>query len=90
MFVILLTSVGSASNHTKCASSSNWKCRTQPTLINLHSNEYIEEFCYYPFAVNLDRCAGSCNPLDDVSIRWKQLNFLLYGKLGELCRVGWS
>ena len=24
-----------------------------PTLINLHPNEYTQELCYYPFAVNL-------------------------------------
>ena len=31
-FVILLTSIVSASNHTKCISLSNQKCMTQPTL----------------------------------------------------------
>ena len=33
----------------------------QPALINLHPNEYSQEFHYYPFAVELDRCIGSCN-----------------------------
>ena len=28
----------------------------EPTLINLHPNEYSQEFHYYPFAVKLDRC----------------------------------
>ena len=28
---------------------------TQPTLINLHSNEYSQQFHYYPFTVKLDR-----------------------------------
>ena len=28
---------------------------TQPTLFNLHPNEYSQEFHYYPFAVKLDR-----------------------------------
>ena len=37
----------------------------QPTLINLHPNEYSQEFHYYPFAVKLDRCVGSCNTFDD-------------------------
>ena len=37
---------------------------TQPTLINLHPNEYSQEFHYYPFAVKLDRCVGSCNTLN--------------------------
>ena len=40
---------------------------TQPTLINLHSNEYIQEFHYYPFVVKLDRCVGSCNNINDFS-----------------------
>ena len=40
---------------------------TQPTLIDLHPNEYIEELRCYPFAVNLDRCMGSCNTLNDLS-----------------------
>ena len=39
----------------------------QPTLINLHLNEYSQEFHYYPFAVKLDRCVESCNTLNDLS-----------------------
>ena len=34
---------------------------TQCTLINLHPNEYSQGLRYYKFAVNLDRCMGSCN-----------------------------
>ena len=38
---------------------------TQPTLINLHPNEYIEGFAFvFPFVFNLDRCMGSCNTLN--------------------------
>ena len=39
---------------------------TQHTL-NLHHDEYSQEFHYYPFAVKLDRCVGSCNILNDLS-----------------------
>ena len=39
----------------------------QPILINLHPNEYSQEFHYYPFSVKLDRCAESCNNLNDLS-----------------------
>ena len=39
----------------------------QPTFINLHPNEYSQEFHYYPVAVKLDRCVGSCNTLNDLS-----------------------
>ena len=32
---------------------------TQTTLINLHCNEYSQEICFYPFAADLDRRAGT-------------------------------
>ena len=39
----------------------------QPTIINLNPNECSQEFHYYPFAVKLDRCVGSCNTLINLS-----------------------
>ena len=39
-FIGLLTGLVNTSNHTKCVSLSNQKCEIQPTLINLHPNEY--------------------------------------------------
>ena len=50
----------------KCLSLSSQKRMTQPTLINLHPNKYSQEFHYYPFAVKIDRCVGSCNTLNDL------------------------
>ena len=44
VFIVLLSSIVNASNHTKCVLSSNQKCEIQPTLINLHRNEYSQEF----------------------------------------------
>ena len=41
--------------------------KIQPTLINLHPNEYNQELNYYPFAVKLDKCAESCNNHNDSS-----------------------
>ena len=38
MFVLLLTTIVNASNHTNCVSLRNQKCETEPTLINLHLN----------------------------------------------------
>ena len=67
MFIGLLTSLVSASNHKKCVSLSNEKCEIQPTFINLHPNEYSQEFHYYPFTVKLDKCVRSCNFLNDLS-----------------------
>ena len=40
MFIGLLTSIVSTSNHTKCISLINQECEIQPTLINLYPNEY--------------------------------------------------
>ena len=64
IFIALLTGIISASNFKKCVSLSNQKCIIQPTGINLHPNECSQEFHYYPFAVKLDRCVGSCNTVN--------------------------
>ena len=40
---------------------------TQPTLINLHPNEYSQKLHYYPFVVKLDRHVGRCDNLNDLS-----------------------
>ena len=65
IFIGLLTSTLSASNHTRCMLLSNQKCMTQNTLIYLLPNEYSPEFLYYPFAVKLNRCVGNFNTLND-------------------------
>ena len=67
IFVELITCLVNGSNHTKCGSLSNQKCEIQPTLINLHPNEYSQEFHYYPFLVRFDRCAGIFNTINDLS-----------------------
>ena len=63
-----------ASSHTKCVSLSNQKWVIQPTLINLHSNEYSQQLHYYPFVVKLDRCVRSWNTLNDLSNKKWALN----------------
>ena len=67
MFTRLLICIVNVSNHTKCVSLSNQRCIIQPILINLHPNEYSQEVHYYPFAVKVDWCVGSCNTLNDLS-----------------------
>ena len=67
MLILLLTNIVNAFNHTKCVYLSNKKLIIQPTLINLHPNEYRQEFHYDALAVKLDRCFGSCNTLHDLS-----------------------
>ena len=71
MIIWLLISIVNASNHSKYVSLSNQKCMTQLTLINIHLNEYSQEFQYFPFAAKLDRCVGSCNTLNDYLIKYE-------------------
>ena len=40
IFIGLLASTVSVSSHTKCVSLSSQKPEIQPTIINLHPNEY--------------------------------------------------
>ena len=47
IFIGLLTGVVNGYNYTNRVSLSNQKCQIQPTPINLHPNEYNQEFHYY-------------------------------------------
>ena len=47
----LLTGLVNGPNHTKCILLSNQKCMMQPTLINLHPNEYRQELHYHPLSI---------------------------------------
>ena len=67
ILIVVLSGIVNACNHTKCVLLSNQKCQIQPTLINLHPNEFSQEFHYYPLAVKLDWCTGSCNTINDLS-----------------------
>ena len=67
IFIGLLTGLVNRSNHKKCVLSNNQKYMTQPSLINLHPNEYNQELHCYPFLVKLDGCIGSCNTINDLS-----------------------
>ena len=69
MFVGLLTRIVSTTNQTKYVSLSSQKSTNQSIFINLHPYEYTQGLHYYPFAVNLDRCVGSCNTLQDLSTK---------------------
>ena len=74
IFIGLLTVLTNRLNHIKWVSWSTQKFEIQSTLINLHPNEYGQEFHYYPFIVKLDRCVGSCNNLNDLSNKVCVLN----------------
>ena len=67
IFIWLLTGLVNGSDHKKSVSLSNQKCEVQSTFINLHPNEYSQDFTYYPVLVKLDTCVGNCNTLNDLS-----------------------
>ena len=68
MFIVLLSSVINASNHTKRISLSNQKCKIQPTLINLYPDEYSQNFTTIHFRLNqIDALKVSCNTVNDLS-----------------------
>ena len=67
MFIVVLSNIVNASNHTKYILLNNQKCEIQPTLVILHPNEYGQEFHCYPFSVKLARCVGSYNTINDLS-----------------------
>ena len=51
IFIGLLSSIVNVSKYTKSVSLNNQKSMIQPTLINLHPNEYSQEFLYHPFSI---------------------------------------
>ena len=67
LFIGRLASITNTSNHSKCVFLNEQQCMIQLTLTNLPLNEYGQGLCYYPFAINLDKCVGRCNPLNDLS-----------------------
>ena len=69
MSIGLLIRIVSVSNHRRCLSLSNQKCKTQPSVINLHLNEFSQKLRYYSFAINLGICVGILNTLNDLPYR---------------------
>ena len=68
----------------------NWDSTWDSTLFNLHPNEYIKKFHYYPFSVKLDRCAESCNTVNDLSNKvyvpkkTEDLNLSIFSMITEI------
>ena len=64
-----LVNIANVFNFTTCISLNNQPCITQPTLLGLNPGKYNRNLHYYPFIVNLNKCNGSYNSLDDPSGR---------------------
>ena len=57
--MVYLTGLVNGSNHTKSVSLSNQKCMIQMNA--------VKNFTTINFWLKLDRCAGSCNTINDLS-----------------------
>ena len=47
----------------ECVSVVNQKCMRRPKI--LHVNEGVGEALFYPYNVQVNKCSGSCNTLDN-------------------------
>ena len=83
-------------NALECVSVVNRKCMRRPKILNV--NEGVGEALYYPYNVQVNKCSGSCNTLDDPmtricvpkiikNINMKVYNFLM--RLSETRNVFW-
>ena len=48
-------------NALKCVSMNNQECKIRPKIINIKSNEPS----FYPYSIELKKCSGSCNNIND-------------------------
>ena len=50
-------------NALKCLSLINQECKPRPKILNV--NEGVGEALFYPYNVQVNKCSGSCNTLDN-------------------------
>ena len=83
-------------NALECVSVVNQKCMPRPKILNV--NEGIGEALFYPYNVQVNKCSGSCDTLDNPmfkicvpkvikNINMKVYNFLM--RLNETRNVLW-
>ena len=48
-------------NTLKWVSVNNQECKIRPKIINYNSNEPS----FYPYSVEINKCSGSCNNIND-------------------------
>ena len=61
VFVLELTVLLNFTNALECISMKNQECKVRPEIINIKSNNPI----FYPFSVQINRCNGNCNNIND-------------------------
>ena len=83
-------------NALECVSVVNQKCMPRPKILNV--NEGVGEALFYPYNVQVNKCSGSCNTLDDPMARicvpkiTKNINIKVYNflmRLNETRNVLW-
>ena len=78
----------------ECVSVVNQKCMPRPKTLDV--NEGVGEALFYPYNVQVNKCSGSCNTLDNPmaklcvpgiveSVNMQVYNFLM--RLNETCNV---
>ena len=83
-------------NALECVSVVNQKCMPRPKILDV--NEGIGEALFYPYNVQVNKCSGSCNTLDNrmarlcvpniiKNVNMKVYNFLMM--LNETRNVLW-
>ena len=83
-------------NSLECLSLINLECMARPKIVDV--NEGVGEALFYPYNVQVNKCSGSCNTLDDPmsricvpniikNVNIKVYNFLM--KLNETRNVLW-
>ena len=83
-------------NTLECLSVINQECKPRPKILDV--NEGIGDALFYPYNVQVDKCSGSCNTLDDPMSRIcvpniiKNVNIKVYNfvtRLNETRNVLW-
>ena len=77
-----------------CITMKNQECKVIPEIINISSNQPV----FYPFSIEINKCSGSCNNINDPYAKiclpnvTKDLNvkvFNLMSKTNETRHIKW-
>ena len=80
----------------ECVSVVNKKCMPRPKILDV--NEGVDEALFYPYNVQVNKCSGSCNMLDNPMAKLcvpgivKRVNMQVYNylmRLNETRNVLW-
>ena len=80
----------------ECVSVVNQKCMPRPKILDV--NEGVSEALFYPYNVQVNKCSGSCNTLNDPMVKLcvpniiKNVNMKVYNfimRLNETRNVLW-